>query len=173
MEDQKRGVGAWGEEGGGEGSSPLARARLHLASVYAANSLFWIFLACRGHRPKDNEALMKELVSSSLPLPPLLPTFPPWVQERIKEYMGRLKTLEDRALAPKLNPGAAKAFVRSALFDVDAQNEVPTNSTSTLPRPSLYCRLSGRRKAWTRQAKRIPLRRSEDERNEHLGIIRC
>ena len=38
------------------------------------------------------------------------------VQDRIRSYMGRVKEIEDKAKAPKINKDASKRFVRNALW---------------------------------------------------------
>ena len=55
---------------------------------------------------------------STSPLISSPPTFPlPKTElDRIKECMTRMKELEDRQKAPKINKDAAKRFVRSALW---------------------------------------------------------
>lgn len=43
--------------------------------------------------------------------------------DRIKSYMGKVREIEDRKNAPKLQKEAAKRFVRNAMFDVEARNQ--------------------------------------------------
>lgn len=78
--------------------TPLDQARCNLLSVFAINSFYWILLRMKGLNPKDNESLANEL-------------------KRTKDYMARLKQIEDRALAPRLNQRAAASFVRNALWE--------------------------------------------------------
>jgi len=76
--------------------TPIERAKLDLANAYALNSIFFQYLATRGVSIKEHP-LKTEL-------------------DRIKECMTRMKELEDRQKAPKINKDAAKRFVRSALW---------------------------------------------------------
>uniref|UniRef100_A0A914VI81 Nuclear nucleic acid-binding protein C1D n=1 Tax=Plectus sambesii TaxID=2011161 RepID=A0A914VI81_9BILA len=87
----------------------LDQARIDLMSVYAVNGLYWMNLCTKGERPAENEAIMTEL-------------------NRVKDYMNRLKMIQDRPLAPKINRQAAKSFVRNALW---APAEASTASKET------------------------------------------
>merc|ERR1711915_552808 len=79
-----------------ESLTPLERAKLDLANAYALNSIFFQYLSTRGVSIKDS-ALKFEL-------------------DRIKECMNRVKEVEAKQNAPKLNKDAAKRFIRSALW---------------------------------------------------------
>ncbi|ESO96465.1 hypothetical protein LOTGIDRAFT_203791 [Lottia gigantea] len=74
----------------------LERAKMDLVAVYSLNSLFWMYLNISGINPKDHP-IKQEM-------------------DRIKEYMARVKEIQDKALAPKLDKPAAKRFVKSALW---------------------------------------------------------
>jgi len=82
---------------------PLGKARIELMSIFAANSLHWMYLCTHGECPTEHPVL-DEL-------------------NRIKKYMDRLKELEDRPKAPKLNKQAAKSFIRSALWEPNSNNQ--------------------------------------------------
>ncbi|KAK3780667.1 hypothetical protein RRG08_028115 [Elysia crispata] len=71
-------------------------AKVDLVSAYTINSLFWMYLNCCGVNPKEH-AVKQELT-------------------RIQSYMTRVKEIEDKKKAPKLDKSASKRFVRSALW---------------------------------------------------------
>ncbi|XP_035682634.1 nuclear nucleic acid-binding protein C1D-like [Branchiostoma floridae] len=75
----------------------LDQAKLHLTAVYAINSLFWIYLTTQGIDPKDHP-IKNEL-------------------DRIRSYMNRVKEIEDKRKAAKLDKAAAKRIVKSALWE--------------------------------------------------------
>ncbi|KAL3990182.1 Sas10/Utp3/C1D family protein [Acanthocheilonema viteae] len=77
---------------------PLEKLEVDLMSVFVINSLYWMLLCTHGQKPKNNELLQNEI-------------------NRTKEYMGRLKQLEERKTAPCLNQRAARSFVRNALWE--------------------------------------------------------
>jgi len=79
-----------------ENLTPIDRAKLDLANAYALNSIFFQYLTTRGVSIKEHP-LKFEL-------------------DRIKECMNRVKDVEAKQKAPKLNKDAAKRFVRSALW---------------------------------------------------------
>ncbi|VDK71911.1 unnamed protein product [Onchocerca ochengi] len=81
---------------------PLEKLEIDLMSVFVINSLYWMLLCTHGQKPKDNELLQNEI-------------------NRTKEYMGRLKQLEERKTAPSLNQRAARSFVRNALWEPKQQ----------------------------------------------------
>uniref|UniRef100_A0A0R3S0S3 Nuclear nucleic acid-binding protein C1D n=1 Tax=Elaeophora elaphi TaxID=1147741 RepID=A0A0R3S0S3_9BILA len=81
---------------------PLEKLEIDLMSVFVINSLYWMLLCTHGQKPKDNELLQNEI-------------------NRTKEYMGRLKQLEERKTAPYLNQRAARSFVRNALWEPKRQ----------------------------------------------------
>merc|ERR1712142_1066395 len=76
--------------------TPIERAKLDLANAYALNSIFFQYLATRGVSIKDHP-LKAEL-------------------DRIKGCMNRVKEVEEKQKAPKINKDAAKRFVRNALW---------------------------------------------------------
>ncbi|CAG9531486.1 unnamed protein product [Cercopithifilaria johnstoni] len=81
---------------------PLEKLEIDLMSVFVINSLYWMLLCTHGQKPKDNELLQNEI-------------------NRTKEYMGRLRQLEERKTAPCLNQRAARSFVRNALWEPKQQ----------------------------------------------------
>uniref|UniRef100_A0A914ZDT0 Nuclear nucleic acid-binding protein C1D n=2 Tax=Parascaris univalens TaxID=6257 RepID=A0A914ZDT0_PARUN len=86
----------------------LDRARVDVMSLFAINSLYWMLLCTRGKNPKENDSLTNELA-------------------RTKQCMERLKEIEDRASAPRLNRRAASNFVRNALWEVPQRT--PSDAT--------------------------------------------
>ncbi|EFO18313.1 nuclear DNA-binding protein C1D, partial [Loa loa] len=90
---------------------PLEKLEIDLMSVFVINSLYWMLLCTHGQKPKDNELLQNEI-------------------NRTKEYMGRLKQLEERKTAPCLNQRAARSFVRNALWEPKQQQRSDTSDHS-------------------------------------------
>nr|CRZ22727.1 Bm6734 [Brugia malayi] len=90
---------------------PLEKLEIDLMSVFVINSLYWMLLCTHGQKPKENEVLQNEI-------------------DRTKEYMGRLKQLEERKTAPCLNQRAAKSFVRNALWEPKQQQRSGTSNHS-------------------------------------------
>ncbi|MFH4974350.1 hypothetical protein AB6A40_001059 [Gnathostoma spinigerum] len=84
---------------------PLQRARNDVLSLFCINSLYWMLLCTHGKNPRENEMLTNEL-------------------KRTKDYMGRLKELEEKRLAPKVDKTAAKNFIRNALWQPQDKNNV-------------------------------------------------
>ncbi|VDK51801.1 unnamed protein product [Gongylonema pulchrum] len=87
----------------------MKMVEVDLTSVFVINSLCWMLLCTYGRKPKENELLQNDI-------------------KRTKKYMGRLKQIKDRKLAPRLNQQAAKNFVRNALWDPRG----PQSSTSNV-----------------------------------------
>uniref|UniRef100_H2Y4M5 Nuclear nucleic acid-binding protein C1D n=1 Tax=Ciona savignyi TaxID=51511 RepID=H2Y4M5_CIOSA len=85
---------------------PIDNAKLDLVAAYAVNSFYWTYLIANGVNPKSHP------VKSEL--------------DRIKTYMGKIKEIEDKKNAPKLQKEAAKRFIRSAMFDGDNYSNVET-----------------------------------------------
>nr|XP_039266975.1 nuclear nucleic acid-binding protein C1D-like [Styela clava] len=83
--------------------TPLDVAKLELVSAYSINSMFWTYLITQGVNPRTHP-IKGEL-------------------DRIKIYMGKVKEIEDRAKAPKLEKETAKRFIRNAMFDLDDKNK--------------------------------------------------
>nr|XP_018917347.1 PREDICTED: nuclear nucleic acid-binding protein C1D-like [Bemisia tabaci] len=86
---------------------------------YSLNSLFWLYLRTQGHDPNDH-GIKKEL-------------------DRVKGQMAEAKKAEERKSMPKVDQGAAKRFVRNALWDPDdkdAKNkqQMPTGASSSKKR---------------------------------------
>ncbi|GFR66889.1 nuclear nucleic acid-binding protein C1D-like [Elysia marginata] len=98
-------------------------AKVDLVSAYTINSLFWMYLNCCGVNPKEH-AVKQELAMFSKMLGrgveksnchatvSRVSSF----QTRIQSYMARVKEIEDKKKAPKLDKSASKRFVRSALW---------------------------------------------------------
>lgn len=76
---------------------PLEIAKLDLVTAYTTNSLYWAYLATQGINPKTH-TVKQEL-------------------DRIRTYMGKIKEIEDRKNAPKLEKQAVKRFIKHAMFD--------------------------------------------------------
>lgn len=94
--------------------SPLDKARLYLTAVYTMNSLFWMNLVVKGENPKEHP--IKEEI------------------DRVKMYLMRMKEIEDKSKAPKLNVSAAKMFIRSGLWEPSSQeSETKTSGESEQP----------------------------------------
>jgi exosome complex protein LRP1 len=87
------------------------KAQIDLFKTYASNALFWVYLKTKG-KDAANHAVKNEL-------------------GRVKEHLNRAKLLKDRALAPKLNQGVAKRFVRSGLWEPKEKTDVETNFVQT------------------------------------------
>ncbi|KAI8487664.1 DNA-binding protein c1d [Branchiostoma belcheri] len=79
----------------------LDQAKLHLTAVYAINSLFWIYLTTQGIDPKDHP------IKSEL--------------DRIRSYMNRVKEIEVKRKAAKVDKAAAKRIVKNALWEPSKQ----------------------------------------------------
>ncbi|XP_038046942.1 nuclear nucleic acid-binding protein C1D-like [Patiria miniata] len=77
----------------------LDRAKLELVSAYAINSMFWMYLCTQGVNPREHP-IKHEL-------------------GRIQKYMNRVKEIVDKENAAKLDKGAAKRFVKAALYDAN------------------------------------------------------
>jgi len=82
--------------------TPLEQAQLNYTTCYALNSLFWMYLISIGENPQDH-GITNEI-------------------GRLKASSVRLKELTDKdkldnAIKPRVDAGAAKRFVKSALFD--------------------------------------------------------
>ncbi|XP_067900386.1 nuclear nucleic acid-binding protein C1D [Heterodontus francisci] len=90
---------------------PLEQAKLDLASAYALNSMFWIYLITQGINPKEH-AVKQEL-------------------ERIRTYMNKVKEITDRKKASKLDKGAASRIVRNALWEAKPEGKSKTPSQSS------------------------------------------
>jgi len=88
-------------------ADPLQNARLELMAIFAANSLHWMYLCTRGESPTEHP-ILDELT-------------------RIKKYMDRLKELDDKSKAPKLDKRAVKNFIRSALWEPKDAQEMGLN----------------------------------------------
>ncbi|XP_023933693.1 nuclear nucleic acid-binding protein C1D [Lingula anatina] len=76
--------------------NPLDCAKVNLVAAYAVNSLFWTYLNVRGENPKEHP-VKQEL-------------------DRIRGYMNRVKEIQEKEKAPKLDKPASKRFVKSALW---------------------------------------------------------
>ncbi|CAG0891772.1 unnamed protein product [Darwinula stevensoni] len=86
--------------------APLDCAKADLVTLYAINSLFWVYLQLEGCDPREH-GIKGEL-------------------SRIQQAMQRLKETTDKANMPRLDQQAAKRFIRGGLWepkDKDAQEE--------------------------------------------------
>lgn len=81
---------------------PLEQAKLDLMSVYALNSLFWMYLVTQGVNPKEH-GIKQEL-------------------ERIRTYMNKVKEITDKRKAARLDKSAAGRFVRNALWQPEEKD---------------------------------------------------
>ncbi|XP_078086527.1 nuclear nucleic acid-binding protein C1D [Mustelus asterias] len=90
---------------------PLEQAKLDLASAYALNSMFWIYLITQGINPKEH-GVKQEL-------------------ERIRTYMNKVKELTDRQKASRLDKGVVSRIVRSALWEAkpEGRSKMPSQSS--------------------------------------------
>uniref|UniRef100_A0A1I7Y0W7 Nuclear nucleic acid-binding protein C1D n=1 Tax=Steinernema glaseri TaxID=37863 RepID=A0A1I7Y0W7_9BILA len=82
----------------------IESARMELSALFSLNTLFWANERLDGRDPAANEELMAEL-------------------KRTKEYMKRLKEVDDMENRPKVNQKVASALLRNAMFDVDEENK--------------------------------------------------
>ncbi|KAK6997758.1 DNA-binding protein c1d [Biomphalaria glabrata] len=89
---------------------PLDAAKTDLVAAYAINSLFWMYMNVCGINPKEH-AVRQEL-------------------GRIQSYMQRVKEIEDKKKAPKLDKASTKRFVKSALWQAakKRRDDVPLES---------------------------------------------
>ncbi|KAK0418356.1 hypothetical protein QR680_013516 [Steinernema hermaphroditum] len=89
----------------------IENVRMELATLFSLNTLFWANARIEGRDPNANEELMAEL-------------------KRTKEYMKRLKEVDDMENRPKVNQKVATALVRNAMFDVNEENKKRTEALS-------------------------------------------
>ncbi|XP_054758203.2 nuclear nucleic acid-binding protein C1D-like [Lytechinus pictus] len=75
----------------------LDRAKLQLVFAYSINSFFWMYLCTQGVDARSHQ-VKQEL-------------------GRIQKYMARVKEIADKKKAAKLDTGAAKRFIRNALWE--------------------------------------------------------
>ena len=92
---------------------PLDRAKIDLVSAYAINSLFWMLLRTLGENPKDGD-VKKELDR-------FVDVHIEEVDDdiftlRVREAMGRVKQLQDKARRPRQDQEAAKRMIASGLW---------------------------------------------------------
>ncbi|XP_031557976.1 nuclear nucleic acid-binding protein C1D-like isoform X2 [Actinia tenebrosa] len=82
---------------------PLECAKLDLVLAYAINSMFWMYLITQGINPKEHP-VRQEL-------------------DRIKKYMGKVKeATEKKQASMRIDQGAAKRFVKSALWQPNKED---------------------------------------------------
>ncbi|KAJ8317234.1 hypothetical protein KUTeg_005138 [Tegillarca granosa] len=93
--------------------SPLDRAKVELVGGYTINSLFWMYLNVCGLNPKEH-SVKQEL-------------------DRIRSYMNRVKECQDKAKAPKLDKGASKRFVKSALWQAAKSKNQDSSAAKGTP----------------------------------------
>lgn len=98
-----------------DGLDAADKAQIDLFKTYASNALFWVYLKTKG-KDAANHAVKNEL-------------------GRVKEHLNRAKLLKDRALAPRLNQGVAKRFVRGGLWEPKEKEEKTADQTSSSPAP--------------------------------------
>ncbi|KAJ8044459.1 Nuclear nucleic acid-binding protein C1D [Holothuria leucospilota] len=89
----------------------LEKAKVELVSLYAINSLFWMYLCTQGVDTKEHP-IKHELA-------------------RIQQYMRRMKQITDREKAAKLDKSAAKRFINSALWDRNQKGETSKKRKAT------------------------------------------
>uniref|UniRef100_A0A914YNE5 Nuclear nucleic acid-binding protein C1D n=1 Tax=Panagrolaimus superbus TaxID=310955 RepID=A0A914YNE5_9BILA len=78
----------------------IEQAEIHMSAMYATVALAAINEKLQGNDPGNNDELQVEI-------------------KRVQKLEARLKEQRDKNLRPRLNPYAAKAFVRNAMFDVN------------------------------------------------------
>ncbi|XP_022648977.1 nuclear nucleic acid-binding protein C1D-like [Varroa jacobsoni] len=88
-----------------ESLDTLDKAKFDLSICYGMSSLLWAYMLTQGEDPKET-SLKIEL-------------------DRIREYMGRVKEIEDRDKRPRVETGAAKRFVRNALYQQPSDDHLP------------------------------------------------
>ncbi|XP_071833832.1 nuclear nucleic acid-binding protein C1D-like [Apostichopus japonicus] len=84
-----------------EKMTSLEKAKTELVSLYAINSLFWMYLCTQG------VDLTEHPIKHEL--------------GRIQQYMRKMKQITDRQKAARLNKSAAKRFVKNALWDLNEE----------------------------------------------------
>uniref|UniRef100_A0A8R1XQ99 Nuclear nucleic acid-binding protein C1D n=1 Tax=Onchocerca volvulus TaxID=6282 RepID=A0A8R1XQ99_ONCVO len=127
---------------------PLEKLEIDLMSVFVINSLYWMLLCTHGQKPKDNELLQNEI-------------------NRTKEYMGRLKQLEERKTAPSLNQRAARSFVRNALWEPKQQQRSNIYDGNTNKSSELFEMESGEDESISLEENEI----DEDQMEEEDDIL--
>ncbi|KAI3411878.1 DNA-binding protein c1d [Globodera pallida] len=88
----------------------LEKARVELSTLFSVNSLYWVFLRCKGLDPKEDANLASEL-------------------DRIKDYMGKLKSFDESVKRPKYANKTVERFVKHALFDDNSSTECTSRTT--------------------------------------------
>ncbi|XP_013917957.1 PREDICTED: nuclear nucleic acid-binding protein C1D isoform X1 [Thamnophis sirtalis] len=87
---------------------PLEQAKVDLVSAYTLNSMFWVYLATQGINPKEHP-VKQEL-------------------ERIRTYMNKVREIEEKKKAARLDKGAASRFLRNALYEPKTQSKAAKKS---------------------------------------------
>ncbi|XP_019854421.1 PREDICTED: nuclear nucleic acid-binding protein C1D-like isoform X1 [Amphimedon queenslandica] len=84
--------------------SHLENASLTLTLCYTINSLFWVYLTTQGINPKTH-GIKHEL-------------------ERVQKYMNQANIINERLKGevPRVDEGAAKRFVKNALWDEESSS---------------------------------------------------
>jgi len=90
-----------------ENLTPLDQARFDLTAVYTLNSLMWAYLRTRGIDPKQTQ-LKSEL-------------------DRVKSYMDKLKAVNDRQTASRIDKQATTRLMRNALWQQAHAKNKTTN----------------------------------------------
>ncbi|ESO01655.1 hypothetical protein HELRODRAFT_174618 [Helobdella robusta] len=88
-----------------EKMTPLEKAKSEIVAAHTINSLFFIYLQLNG------QDVSKHPINYEL--------------NRVSKSIARVKEIEDKRLAPKLDISASKRFVKSALWDKDQQAKKP------------------------------------------------
>ncbi|KAJ7365573.1 DNA-binding protein c1d [Desmophyllum pertusum] len=95
-----------------EKMNPLQTAKLDLVVAYAINSMFWMYLTTQGINPRQHP------VKSEL--------------DRIKKYMGKVKeATEKKEASVRIDKGAAKRFVKSALWEPSEKEKTSDDGGET------------------------------------------
>ncbi|KAL9953776.1 hypothetical protein ACROYT_G041240 [Oculina patagonica] len=95
-----------------EKMNPLQSAKLDLVVAYAINSMFWMYLTTQGVNPRQHP------VKTEL--------------DRIKKYMGKVKeATEKKEASARIDKGAAKRFVKSALWEPSDKEKSSHNEGET------------------------------------------
>ncbi|XP_053394272.1 nuclear nucleic acid-binding protein C1D-like [Mercenaria mercenaria] len=107
--------------------STIDKAKLDLVAAYSINSLFWMYLNVCGVNPKDH-GIKQEL-------------------DRIRSYMNRVKEIQDKEKAPKLDVSASKRFVKSALWQAAQKQSKQSGSSKDTNAEEKYLIRKGKRRS--------------------------
>jgi len=87
--------------------NPLESARVDLTTVYAINSLFWVYLITKGENPKEHD-VTREIARLKASM------------TRFKELQNRSDTLQQRSMV--VDTAAASRLVKGALWTPGGEN---------------------------------------------------